>query len=147
VCSTEYFTVETSSNDDFVAISFISAEDLERTHAPNGIFRDPNIEDLRPHTAESEPSTPQSSDHLPVRPASSEISSQRSINSLDMKLEANLRPDSPGKKTSSIRNLFRKSQIPTPPQSSFIHLHTKRLRLLIVSQALPHRNPQPVLQS
>jgi tetratricopeptide (TPR) repeat protein len=44
-----------------------------------------------------------------------------------MKLEANLRPDSPGKKTSSIRNLFRKSQIPTPPQSSSDHLHAKAM--------------------
>ena len=117
-------TGDQNSSDDFVAISFISAEDLERTHAPNGIFRDPNSEDLRPSTTESESSTPQSAEQLSLRPPSSEMSSQRSINSLDMKLEANLRPDSPGKKAASIRNLFRKTMIPTPPQSLSDLAHT-----------------------
>ena len=96
--------------DEFVAISFVSAEDLERTHAPNGIFRDPKVEELRPVTAESKPSTALSVES-PERPTSTDVASQRSTNSLDPKLEATLRPDSPAPstKTSSIKKLFKKS--------------------------------------
>lgn len=114
--------VNSQSDDDFIAISFISAEDLERTHAPNGIFRNPEVEELPSETAASVPQTPRSTEQSDTRLASHEVASLQSLRSLDTRLEANLRPDSPSsyKRASSIRNMFRRSMAVTPPSSTTI---------------------------
>ena len=122
-------------NDNIVGVSFISAEDLERTHAPNGIFRDPKAELLRPSTAGSMSHMSNSSDRPDHRPPSSGIASQRSANSLDLKIEANLQPDSPSKKSSSFRGLFRKGTSGSTTTRQFIP-RLRRSYMLTASQFL-----------
>lgn len=118
---------------DIVAISFISPEDLERVHAPNGIFREVEPGYLSPreqvpehhvadalHALEGRSTTSQeSSIESSIRspPSVKNPDLGHSLNSDDKAELTNLQ-SSDAKKRSSIRDLFRRTKSESQPESS-----------------------------
>ena len=104
-------TETTDGLDDLVAVSFISPEDLERVHAPNGIFRDLEADFLSVYPRSNMSPVLPASEACDVRSTTSDFSSQRSKGSLDLKMEITLQPDSPHKKRLNPRGFLRKGRM------------------------------------
>ena len=107
------------SDRELVAISLISVEDLERVHAPNGVFREVELTCRQPFSEVRKTHLNDALDALEGKSQTSSLHSSTSLdqtNSLDfssstghttddMKL-----PPSSMKKRASIRNLFRRTK-------------------------------------
>jgi hypothetical protein len=119
---------------ELVAISFISPEDLERIHAPNGVFREVEPGYLHPQKEVQTHHVSDALDALEGRSTKSGGSSFRSTTSkekgdlasqslkLDDQIEI-IEPKSTGlKKRSSIRNIFRRSKSEPQLESSKLYV-------------------------
>jgi hypothetical protein len=115
---------------ELVAISFISPEDLERIHAPNGFFREVEPGYFHPEKEARTQSIAEALDALEGRPSRSQGSSLRSLSSTEkgktpgqcMKPDHRTEVVSPQpnnlKKRSSIRDLFRRTKSAPQLESS-----------------------------
>jgi hypothetical protein len=119
---------------ELVAISFISPEDLERIHAPNGFFREVEPGYLHPQKEVQKHHVSDALDALEGRSTRSGGSSFRSTTSKEKGDLANqslkfddqievIEPKPTGlKKRSSIRNLFRRSKSEPQLESSKLYV-------------------------